>query len=315
MTTLRSGKGGHNRVAPVPEVSVVVPSYGRRERLRTLLAALDAQTLGRDRFEVIVVHEYDSFDGGIRVGPERRSAAAKRNDGWRAASSPLVAFVDDDCRPEPGWLSALLGAVRLGAFVQGLVRPDPLEAAALRAPLVRTVDQAPPHWYAQTANILYPRELLERLGGFDERLGAGEDIDLALRARAAGASHVAAPDAVVNHAVEALSLGEMVRDNRRWEALVQVVALHPELRDELPLGVFWRLEHLYALLALIGIAGRKRAALALAVPYWAIQRKRHGTRAGDRLLAARQVPVRLLADLAEVAVFAKASARYRTLVL
>ena len=56
--------------------------------------------------------------------------------------------------------------------------------------------------YAQTCNILYPRELLERLDGFDESAVAGEDVGLSLRARARGVESSARPDAIVNHAVE-----------------------------------------------------------------------------------------------------------------
>ena len=59
-----------------------------------------------------------------------------------------------------------------------------------------------------TANIAYPRELLERTGGFDESLpvAAGEDTDLLERCKALGAAYVAAPDAPTWHAVFDLSL-------------------------------------------------------------------------------------------------------------
>ena len=40
--------------------------------------------------------------------PASAGPAAQRNHGWRAGGAPLVAFTDDDCRPAPGWLEALL---------------------------------------------------------------------------------------------------------------------------------------------------------------------------------------------------------------
>ena len=70
-----------------------------------------------------------------------------------------MAFTDDDCRPEPGWLEALVAAARRapGSVVQGLTRPDPLEAAVLAAPHVRTLSIEPVGPFAQTCNIVYPR--------------------------------------------------------------------------------------------------------------------------------------------------------------
>src|SRR3954471_11934965 len=89
-----------------------------------------------------------------------------------------------------------------GHVVQGRTRPDPFEEAVLAAPHVRTLDIEPVNSYRETCNILYPRELLERLGGFDELAITGEDVDLSLRALAAGALISAAPEAVSYHAVE-----------------------------------------------------------------------------------------------------------------
>jgi GT2 family glycosyltransferase len=326
--TARIRIGGHNRVRLVssPDVSVVVPSRGRAGRLRTLLDALAAQTLDRSRFEVVVVHDYDEdptagydFARGLRQEPGLGDAARRRNAGWRAARTRLIAFTDDDCVPAPGWLAGLLAAAERhpGAIVQGTTRPDPAGATLLRATFVRTVDQTPPHWWAQTANILYPRELLERVGGLDERIGAGEDADLALRARATGAAQVPAHDALVHHEVRALTAGEMISENRRWESLVLFAKLNPAVRRYLPLRVFWKIEHPYALLAAAGLLGaaRRPVLLALCLPYLVVERKRKGTGLADRALAMRQAPVRLLVDLAEIATFARASVRHRTLVL
>jgi GT2 family glycosyltransferase len=315
----------HNRVRPVPDpaVSVVVPSRGRADLIPRLLDALARQTLPH---EVVVVHDYGPalFEryANVRAIRERATpgdAARRRNIGWRAARAPLIAFTDDDCVPSPGWLEALVRAAEAnpGAVVQGATRPDPAGANGLRSAFYRTVDQTPPHWWAQTANIIYPRELLEQLGGLEERLGAGEDADLAFRARAAGAPLVAAPDALVHHDVTPMTALAMIRENRRWEALVLLARLNPEVRRHIPLRLFWKLEHPYALLAAVGLLGalKRPALLALCVPYLALERSRKGPRPEDVALALSQAPARLVVDLAEVATFARASARYRTLVL
>jgi GT2 family glycosyltransferase len=307
---------------PEPAVSVVVPSRGRADRLPALLDALGRQTLARERFEVVVVHDYDegAFDGydfvrAIREPARPGDASHRRNAGWRAARAPLIAFTDDDCRPQPAWLAELLRVAEQhpGAVVQGATRPAPEQAYLLNSAFVRTVDQTPPHWWAQTANILYPRDLLERVGGLDEHLWAGEDADLALRARAAGAAHVGAADALVYHEVAALSALDQVRENRRWESLVLFAKRNPSVRRYLPLRVFWKIEHPYALLAAAGLlsAPRRPLMLALCAPYLVVERNRKP----NTLLALRQAPVRWVVDLAEIAMFARASVRHRTLVL
>jgi len=322
-------------VAPAPLASVVVASHARPLRLRWLLNALEEQTLGAERWEAVVVHDYDAATAArvvaehplARAGRLRHRAIAagtgsparQRNLGWREARGALVAFTDDDCRPEPGWLAALVAAAERapGQVVQGRTRPDPLERDVFAAPHVRTLGVDPPGRFAQTANILYPRDLLERLGGFDEQAVTGEDLDLSLRARAAGARVLGAPDALVNHAVEALTLPGMVRSAYKWRYLAYVLARHPELRRECTLGVFWEPEHLEVLLALAAAIGaRRRPGLALlALPWLRREGRRRGTRPVDRLVAAAELPGRAAQELAEVATMAAGSVRFRTLVL
>jgi hypothetical protein len=316
--------------------SVVVASHARPLRARWLLNALWEQDLDGP-WELIVVHDYDPavaarlFDahplaraGRLRheaIAPGTGSPARQRNVGWRLARAPLVAFTDDDCRPEPGWLSALVAAAARepGAVVQGATRPDPYERALLLGPHPRTLDVPdPPGRWAQTCNILYPRALLERLGGFDETLVAGEDVDLSLRARAAGTRVAGAPEALVNHAVESHSLPGIVRINWKWRYLAYLAKRHPRVRRHCTLGVFWEPEHLEAVIAVAGLAAaRRRPALAgLALPYFSrMTRRRRGPSVAAQVLATLELPGRLAQELAEVATMAAGSARFRTLVL
>jgi hypothetical protein len=297
--------------------------------------ALEEQTLPRGEWELVVVHGYDSATAGrfleahsLASGPTLRLIgpptgggipARQRNAGWRAARGELVAFTDDDCRPEPDWLESLVAEAERqpGAVVQGATRPDPLEFDMFAAPHVHTLEVKPPGRFAQTCNILYARALLERLGGFDERAVVGEDIDLSMRAREHGAPLVGAPDAVVNHAVEAHTLPGFVRRNLRWRHLAYVVARHPGLRRDCFLGLFWKDSHFRLLLALAGLAGARRApALSLlAVPYITPELGRRGGRPLDVAVAAAEMPGRAVNELAEVLAMAAGSARHRTLVL
>ncbi len=133
----------------------------------------------------------------------------RRNRGWREARGSLIAFTDDDCRPAPGWLEALLEAhLQTGpeTVLEGRTEPDPDEAHLFTG-LARSMEvRGPNRWYP-TCNLAMPRALFESLGGFDEELAfCGEDTDLGLRAERAGARLVYVDEAVVWHAVHVRSL-------------------------------------------------------------------------------------------------------------
>ena len=257
----------------------------------------------------------------MSVQPGTGNPSKQRNIGWRAARGELIAFTDDDCRPEPDWLERMVAAAEEapGAVVQGRTRPDPLEREVLRAPHVRTLKIDPVSPYKQTSNIGYPRTLLERLDGFDERLQepAGEDVDLWLRARRAGANITAAPDAVVSHAIEAHTLPGIVRQNLKWRYLAYLAKLHPEIRDEFPLRIFWDADHLRTTAAVIGIAGASRRPLlaALALPYVHSSLDRRGRGATRRAIAAAELPGQAVRQVAEVLGMAAGGVRHRTLIL
>jgi GT2 family glycosyltransferase len=315
-----------------PEVSVVVPSHERPLRLRWLLNALEEQSLARDRWELVVVHDCrgESSEELLRTHPLRADGTLRhlrlpagtgtpgrqRNAGWRDAQAPLVTFTDDDCRPDPRWLEELLAAARAngGAIVQGATRPDPFESEILAAPHARTIEVDPPGPFAQTCNILYPRALLEGAGGFVESLQSGEDADLAERCLAAGAQYVGAPNAVVFHAVESSTLIGAIRRSARWQDLAYVVKHHPHVRERLELRVFWRRSHLLLALGL-GAVAAPRLAPALALPYLQEVLTRRGTGKRALLRATTELPGRLAIDLAEMATLARGSARHRTLFL
>jgi GT2 family glycosyltransferase len=331
---VRAVSGTQGRPA---EISVVVPSHERPVRLRWLLNALEEQTLAPERWEVVVVH--DSGDPTdellrehplaargllrhVRLAPGTGAPARQRNIGWRTAAAPLVAFTDDDCRPEPDWLERLLEAATgaPGSVVQGATKPDPYEAEIMHwAPRPRSIDVDPPGPHAQTCNILYPRDVLERVDGFDESFPypAGEDVDLAMRARKAGAGYVGAPDALVYHAVDTFSLVKAVRFNRRWESLALVVKRHPEYRDAFETRIFWKRRHAWLVPALAGALLHRREPLAalLAAPWVLYALPHRGSHPTGRVRAASELFGRALVDGSEMAVLVRGSVRYKTVLL
>jgi glycosyltransferase involved in cell wall biosynthesis len=315
---------------------VVVPSHDRAPRLRALLDALREQELAQDRFEVIVVHDSTDAEteellrshplaasGALRhvtLPPDSTLPAAKRNLGWRAARAPLVAFTDDDCRPPPTWLGGALAAARRrpGAIVQGATFPDPDERVNLRARFAETQNLVPPTIWAETCNILYPRDVLERVGGLDESLLAFEDTDLALRAQERGVPFVGAREVVTYHAVHTSSLAGKLRGVGRWRDGPATVKRHPRLRESLPLGIFWKRTHAWLPLAGLGVALQARGhrgAVVLCLP-WAVHHlSRYGRSPRGRLRAVVELPAQGAIDLGEMVVLLRASVRHRTVLL
>lgn len=315
---------------PEPLVSVVVSTYNRPERLARLLASLRDQGLSEDAFEVIVVDngsreatraviEHEAARPGLALRriahPVTLGPAGGRNSGWRAARAPLVAFTDDDCRADGGWLAAGLRAQaeHPGAVIQGATRPDPLELVN-DGPLSRTVlvDSLGPQYEA--CNIFYPRETLESLGGFDERFGivpAGEDTDLAWRAIERGARTVFAEDAVVFHAVERLGVRGMLRVAGRWGEGVRIFRDHPPTRSMLYRNLFWNVWHYLLWRSVLGlIAPRPLRTLVLARHLLELRRRARRAGAGAWL-----IPFLLAYDAVECWSIARGAIRHRTLVL
>jgi glycosyltransferase involved in cell wall biosynthesis len=207
-----------------PEVSVIVPVRDGAGTLPALLASIEAQTLSRERFELIVVDNASTDataaiaaeHGAVVVREPVANRAGARNAGTAAARSRLFAFTDADCVAAPGWLEALLagsgGAPLLAGEVRLKVgwRPNRVERfeALWRFGQAGWVQR---EGWAATANLLVRADAFEAVGGFDTSWRhIGEDADFCLRARAAGYALGFCADAVVHHSAER-SLGPFLR--------------------------------------------------------------------------------------------------------
>jgi glycosyltransferase involved in cell wall biosynthesis len=225
----------HTETPVAPRFSVVVPTFDRRESLERCLAALAAQDLGRDAFEVVVVDDggassprdvvarfRDALD--VRLLEQSNAGpAAARNAGAAAARGQYLVFTDDDCRPEPGWLSSLAESTAAfpGRAVGGRVDnalSDGLYSSASQLLIeflyaYYNVVGAGSRFFI-TSNLALPAARFRELGGFDVTfpLAAAEDRDLCDRWLEHGNEMVYADDAVVRHA-HALDLPSFCRQH------------------------------------------------------------------------------------------------------
>jgi len=210
-------------------LSIVIPSYNRRESLARLVSTLLEQDHADHKVEIVVVLD-GSIDGSaetlaevvvppgmtllIRQQPNRGPSAA-RNAGIADASGEIVLFLDDDMVPLPRFVKSHLEAYR-DVQIDGVIGQIKSVSAPCVPPTVATLmenlfdDQH--HRLSEegaavtamdvfTGNLSVKRSRLLEVGGFDESLTglAAEDTDLGHRLLAAGARFVYVPDAVADH--------------------------------------------------------------------------------------------------------------------
>lgn len=195
-------------------VSVVIPHYNDLQNLDACLALLMAQSLPREAFEVIVADnmspcglaavEAVAGDRARVVPAPEKGAGPARNAGAAAASAPVLAFLDSDCRPARDWLLRAMEASARATVVGGRVDVFAEDPQRLTGPEAfeavfgfdnRTyVEQK---GFSVSANLIVRREVFDAVGPF--RPAVSEDLEWCLRAGRAGHPPVYADDVVVGH--------------------------------------------------------------------------------------------------------------------
>ncbi|MFX0574538.1 glycosyltransferase [Nocardia nepalensis] len=196
-------------------VSVIIPVFNALPLLDEQLEGLAAQDYS-EPFEVIL-SDNGSTDGlpehleGHPLAERLRlrrvdssdgaGAPHARNVGAAAADGDFLAFTDQDDRVHPGWLSALVEAAANYDAVGG-----PIEVVSLNSPKVAKWRPSPPPegrfpshylYWAHGNNISMWRTTFEKVGGFDEAMLCGDDLDISWTIQEAGMTLGHAPGAMV----------------------------------------------------------------------------------------------------------------------
>jgi glycosyltransferase involved in cell wall biosynthesis len=174
------------------DVAVVVCTRNRPALLRRALASLAEQTLARDRYQIVVADNGDGSGAAVAKDAEadlilrvaEPGVSRTRNAGWRAATAPRLAFLDDDAEADPAWLEL------------GLQILDRSGAISTGGPILPLYDAPPPAWFRDEyelrtwgdeerllvpgesfsgSNLFLIRDVLDAIGGFDDRLGMRAD--------------------------------------------------------------------------------------------------------------------------------------------
>jgi GT2 family glycosyltransferase len=176
-----------------PPFAVVVCTRNRPGLLAQTLDALGAQS--RPDFPIVVVDQSDSADPALelRATSDRRvtvvpdggrGLSRARNIGSRRTDSDWVVFVDDDCVPEPEWAERLAEALVahpeaeiVSGHVEGTASDGdyvPVSAFPIARPSLRRGRFRHPGHIGFGVCMAVRRSAIERLGGWDERLGPGQ---------------------------------------------------------------------------------------------------------------------------------------------
>ncbi|MFM9110220.1 MAG: glycosyltransferase family 2 protein [Prochlorococcaceae cyanobacterium] len=188
-------------------ISVIVPTHNRPGPLERCLQALSAMEQQGLTLEVIIVNDGGSpldarrlealLPGLVIIEQGNTGPAGARNAGIAAAGHPHLAFTDDDCLPEPGWIHDLQAALLeqpsalIGGHTINLLRHNPFsEASQLVVEAVCRWQNGDPSngRFIPSNNMACRREQILALGGFNTAfpLAAGEDRDFCDRWREAG---------------------------------------------------------------------------------------------------------------------------------
>lgn len=212
-----------------PEIAVVMPFAGDRFRAQEAVAALRSLDV-RPGDELILVDNSGTVENAdgvtLIVAVGELSPAHARNAGAAHAGSGWILFIDADTRPRAGLLEAYFERPPdddVGA-IAGEVRAAPgAESLAARYGSARSFLGQRAHLEhpfrprAAAANLLVRRAAFEQIGGFYERVRAGEDTDFSWRLQHAGWRLELRPEAWVEHRYRA-TVSELRRQWRGYAA-------------------------------------------------------------------------------------------------
>lgn len=221
-----------------PSFSIIIPTYQRPRQLAECLQALTQLDYPRDRFEVIIVDDGSETPLDAVVAPfhdqlpvkvlrqAHAGPAAARNTGAAHAKGQFLAFTDDDCAPDPHWLSALARpfaatpkAIIGGRMINAVQHNLCADASQLLIAYLYAYhgDGPKPGRFFASSNLAVPADRFRALDGFDPSflLAAGEDRDFCDRWQSAGCEMIYTPEAVVYH-TPPLSLWSFWRQHFRY---------------------------------------------------------------------------------------------------
>jgi peptidoglycan/xylan/chitin deacetylase (PgdA/CDA1 family)/GT2 family glycosyltransferase len=215
--------------SPDPMFSVVVSAYRSEATILQVVSSLQAQN--PERFEVIVATSvgdrigelvrHNFPDVQVLEWPTRLLPGGTRNLGASQARGRIIAFLEGDMVPRPGWVTNRIRAHQAGhEVVAGAVGVNPTDSRTSRATTYLTFGNllqglpAAPAKFSRSYLLSFTREVLDRAGPFDESVRTEEDTMMARRLEELGVKVWFEPTICIDH-VGPSRFVDMLRDQRR----------------------------------------------------------------------------------------------------
>jgi glycosyltransferase involved in cell wall biosynthesis len=209
------------------KVTVVIPAFNEERYIGACLACLEAQTLSRDQFEVIVVDNgstdntlsiVGSFKGSLplrSISMPKISVSAVRNLGASLATGEILAFLDADCMTSRDWLSNAI-ELEQSRGVWGAHYLVPADANWISKIwfTYQAKEYEGPVSFIPSSNMFIRRADFNALKGFDESVQTSEDVEFCARAHEAGMEIIAFRSLAVVHEGIPRNLLQFYRQNR-----------------------------------------------------------------------------------------------------
>lgn len=209
------------------KVTVVIPAFNEERYIGPCLACLEAQTLSRDQFEVIVVDNgstdntlsiVGSFTGSLplrSISMPKISVSAVRNLGASLATGEILAFLDADCMTSRDWLSnAIEFEQSHGVWGAHYLVPADANWIGKIWFTYQAKEYEGPVSFIPSSNMFIRRADFNALKGFDESVQTSEDVEFCARAHEAGMAIVAFRSLAVVHEGIPRNLLQFYRQNR-----------------------------------------------------------------------------------------------------
>jgi glycosyltransferase involved in cell wall biosynthesis len=172
--------------------------------------------------------EIASAAGAIVLRPSVETVAALRNAGAKVAKGNIFIFLDADVTLTEAWEAGIRETL-------ALVAEPPLALSGSNCDAPDTDNWFLRYWFREmardekpgslgSAHMIVPRELFEKLNGFDESLRTGEDPDLCDRTKALGSAVIPRPSLRVIHHGYPVTVRAFVR-RERWHGGGDLVSL------------------------------------------------------------------------------------------
>jgi cellulose synthase/poly-beta-1,6-N-acetylglucosamine synthase-like glycosyltransferase len=175
------------------QLTIIVPVYNEQELINQCIDSLHAQTLDKNRYEIIVI-DNNSTDltsqivrqKGVRVEKELRKGYVHAiRKGVEVSNTELIAFTDADCRVPPDWAEKILSAFAISPEIVGFAGKQSFYDIH---PILNKLFQL--ILYFNNAlpgnNMAIRREAVTQIGGIDPHINLSVDYWLTLKLRKVG---------------------------------------------------------------------------------------------------------------------------------